>query len=99
MQDLSILCHFPDGREGQALHIGPQTADVLSQRFGQHVNSPLHQVTSGGPAAVRVETSSEHGQINTQKSDMLALTSSTMGACEKQLERHEPVMVTVLDNW
>ena len=32
----------------------PQRADVLSERFGQHIDAPLHQVHSGGSAeAVR----------------------------------------------
>ena len=77
-EGLSILCHFPGGREGQALHIGAQAADVLSQRLGQHVDMPLHQVIRDGPAAVKAETIS--GQKKNKKRKTLALSSGTMGA-------------------
>ena len=50
MEHLSILSHLPDGREGQPLNIGPQTAYVLCQGLGQHVYTALYQVTRCGPA-------------------------------------------------
>ena len=51
IEDLGVLCDFPDGRESQALHIGAQAANVLSQGLGQHVNTPLYQVTGRRSAA------------------------------------------------
>lgn len=51
IEDLGVLCRFPDGRKGQTLHVGSQAADVLSQGLGQHVNTPLNQVTGRRPAA------------------------------------------------
>ena len=51
VQNLGILSHLPDSREGQPLHIGAQTAYVLCQGLGQHVYAPLHQVTGCCPAA------------------------------------------------
>jgi len=50
MQNLGVLSHLPDSREGQPLNIGAQTAYVLCQGLGKHVYAPLHQVTGCGPA-------------------------------------------------
>ena len=45
VQNLCILSHLPDCREGQPLNIGAQTAYVLCKGLGKHVYALLHQVT------------------------------------------------------
>ena len=50
VQNLAVLSHLPDSREGQPLNIGAQTAYVLCKGLWKHVYAPLHQVTGSGPA-------------------------------------------------
>lgn len=48
--DARILGDLPQHRERKALHACPQTANVLRERLGQHVDTPLHQVGGRRPA-------------------------------------------------
>lgn len=59
MDNFSLVIYLPEHRECQPVHISPKTADVLRQRFGQHVNSTCHQV--GGSSSARQQEVCESG--------------------------------------
>ena len=92
------ICVISQMVEKARLHIGAQAADVLSQRLEQHINTPLHQVTTCGPTAVRAETSSDRGREYQKQEQMWR----HLQASQRQLvcleSSPESVMVMVLCN-
>ena len=89
-EQLAVQGQLPQHREGQAVNVGTQAADVLRQGLGQHVDAPLHQVDAGAPARsahTPAVTACERRRIPERAEVMRCNSSSLLCKCCSRLAR------------